>query len=144
MASRRRDGAARRDAVRRQHTLRQGAPDQYEITGSWKPSDLLIMEFSGEHNVGRMPGGSFTQDLAAMRLQLNASPDLQLTGFLQYDNVSNSFGANTRLRWTFYPPGDLFVVYNHNLRTRDPVTFARELAFASNQLLVKLQYAFRC
>lgn len=120
-----------------------GHLDQYEITGSWKPSDLLIMEFSGEHNVGRMPGGSFAQDLAAMRLQLNVSPDLQLTGFLQYDNVSNSFGANTRLRWTFYPPGDLFVVYNHNLRTRDPVTFARELAFASNQLLVKLQYAFR-
>jgi len=41
------------------------------------------------------------------------------------------------------PLGDLFVVYNHNLRTRDPLTLRRELAFASNQLLVKMEYAFR-
>ena len=32
----------------------------------------------------------------------------------------SSFGTNTRLRWTFNPLGELFVVYNHNLRTRDP------------------------
>ena len=35
------------------------------------------------------------------------------------------------------------IVYNHNLRTRDPITFERQLAFESNQLLVKVQYAFR-
>jgi len=71
------------------------------------------------------------------------SPDLQLTSLLQYDTESNSVGTNTRLRWTYRPLGDLFVVYNHNLRTRDPVTSQPELTFASNQLLVKLQYAFR-
>jgi len=62
---------------------------------------------------------------------------------VQYDNESYSFGTNTRLRWTFDPLGDLFVVYDHNLRTRDALTLRRELAFASNQLLVKVQYAFR-
>src|SRR3712207_1482237 len=90
-----------------------------------------------------MPEADFTQDLIGTRLRLNVSPDLQLTSFVQYDNGSDSFGTNTRLRWTFDPLGDLFVVYNHNMRTRDPLTLRRELAFASNQLLVKAQYAVR-
>lgn len=120
-----------------------GRLDQYELTGAWKPSSLLIVEFSGEHDAGRMPEGHFDQDLLGTRFRLNVSPDLQLTSFLQYDTESSSFGTNTRLRWTFTPLAELFVVYNHNLRTRDPVTLRRELVFASNQLLVKAQYAFR-
>jgi hypothetical protein len=120
-----------------------GRLHQYLLTATWRPAPLVIVELNGERNVGRMPEGNFTQDLVGTRVRLNASPDLQLTSFVQYDNESDSFGTNTRLRWTFDPLGDLFVVYNHNLRTRDPVTLRRELVFASNQLLVKLQYAFR-
>lgn len=120
-----------------------GQLNQYELTASWKPSSLVIVELNGERNVGRMPEGHFIQDLIGTRLRLNVSPDLQLTSFAQYDNESNSFGTNTRLRWTFDPLGDLFVVYNHNLRTRDPLTLRQELVFASNQLLVKVQYALR-
>ena len=120
-----------------------GQLDQYELTGAWKPSSLLIVEFMGEQDVGRMPEGRFVQVLVGTRFRVNVSPDLQLSSLLQYDNESRSFGTNTRLRWTFDPLGDLFVVYNHNLRTRDPLTLERQLAFASNQLLVKAQYAFR-
>jgi len=120
-----------------------GRLDQFEAVGAWKPSSLVIVEFSGEHDVGRMPEGSFTQDLASTRLRIDVSPDLQLSSLWQYDTESRTVGTNTRLRWTYRPLGDLFVVYNHNLRTRDPVTAQPELTFASNQLLVKLQYAFR-
>jgi hypothetical protein len=74
---------------------------------------------------------------------VNVSPDLQFNSYLQYDNESDSFGTNTRVRWTFRPAGDLFVVYNHNLRTLDPLTRDRQLRFTSNQLLVKLQYALQ-
>ncbi|MFL5571843.1 MAG: DUF5916 domain-containing protein [Gemmatimonadaceae bacterium] len=120
-----------------------GHLDQYRLTGAWKPSSLVIVEFSGERDVGRMPEGNFTQDLFGTRLRLNFSPDLQLASFVQYDSESRAIGSNTRLRWTFTPVGDLFVVYNHNMRTRDPLTLRRELVFGSNQLLLKAQYAFR-
>ena len=81
---------------------------------------------------------------------MNVSPDLQLDSYLQYDNETDTFGTNTRLRWTFSPLGDLFVVYNHNV-ARDvasgdvPATSIdrRRWSFLSNELLVKLQYAFR-
>ena len=120
-----------------------GRLNQYELTGAWRPASLVIVEFSGEHDVGRMPEGNFTQSLAGTRARLNFSPDLEVASFLQYDTETESFGTNTRLRWTFTPLGDLFVVYNHNMRTRDPLTLRRELVFASNQLLVKAQYVLR-
>ena len=115
-----------------------GHLDQYEITGAWKPSSLVIVEFSGEHDVGRMPAGNFTTDLVSTRLRLNVSPDLQLTSLVQYDNVSHALGTNTRLRWTFDPLGDLFVVYNHNISRP-----TNAWTFAGNELLLKVQYAFR-
>jgi hypothetical protein len=120
-----------------------GHLNQYELTAAWKPSSLFIVEMNAERHVGRFQGGGFTQDVIGSRLRMNVSPDLQLSSFLQYDSESSSFGTNSRVRWTFNPLGDLFVVYNHNLRTRDPLTREQELAFESNQLLVKLQYAFR-
>ena len=45
---------------------------------------------------------------------------------------------NTRLRWTFDPLGDVFVVYNHNVED-----FTDRWELESNQLIVKIQYAFR-
>lgn len=90
-----------------------------------------------------MPTGRFVQDVIGTRFRINVSPNLQLTSFVQYADESHTFGTNTRLRWTFNPLGDVFIVYNHNLRTRDPLTLQRTLGFASNQLLVKVQYAFR-
>ena len=71
-------------------------------------------------------------------MRFNFSTDLQLNSYVQYDNETNSVGTNTRVRWTFSPLGELFVVYNHNM-----TTFEDRFAFTDNQLLVKLQYAFR-
>jgi hypothetical protein len=120
-----------------------GKLDELELTAAWKPSSLLIVELSAERNLGRLPEGRFRQDLIGTRVRLNFSPDLQLNSFVQYDNESRSVGTNTRLRWTYKPLGDLFVVYNHNVTTRDPLTDSRRWRFASNQLLVKAQYTFR-
>jgi hypothetical protein len=62
---------------------------------------------------------------------------------VQYDNESSSLGSNSRLRWTFHPSGDLFVVYNHNLQQSLSDRASRRWNFDSNALMVKLQYAWR-
>lgn len=69
---------------------------------------------------------------------MNISPDLSLSSYVQYDTVSESVGTNTRLRWTFLPVADLFVVYNHNIRS-----MLDRWRLDSNQLLIKLEYAWR-
>ena len=121
-----------------------GTLDEFIATASWKPSALFIMEFNATRNVGRLAQGSFTQQVIGTRARLNVSPDLQFNSYLQYDNTTDSFGSNTRARWTFSPSGELFVVYNHNIRELLPTPgVPREWRFDSNQLLVKVQYDWR-
>jgi hypothetical protein len=136
-----------------------GRLDELILTGAWKPSPLFIVELNATRNVGRLPQGDFAQNLIGTRFRINVSPNLQYNSYLQYDNASDTFGANTRIRWTFRPLGDLFIVYNHNLRhDLDPTTglpigsalltdptrrLDRRWGFGSNQLIVKLQYASR-
>ena len=88
--------------------------------------------------MGHLPAGDFDETLVGLKVRLNLSPDLQLNSFVQYDTESHVFGTNTRLRWTFRPRGELFFIYNHNLREIED-RFSRD----SNELLVKVQYAFR-
>jgi hypothetical protein len=115
-----------------------GDLDQLQWTGAWNPTPLLTVEFTGERNIGDLATGRFTQTLVGDRVRVNISPDLSVASYVQYDTDSKSVGTNTRLRWTFTPVADLFVVYNHNVRS-----LLEQWQLDSNQLLVKLQYAFR-
>ncbi|MGQ0704232.1 MAG: DUF5916 domain-containing protein [Gemmatimonadales bacterium] len=119
-------------------TFYDGTLHEVEARGVWNPSPLLTIEVSATHHAGRLPGGNFTTDLVGTRVRLNLSSDLTLATYVQYDTDSRSLGTNTRLRWTFHPLGDLFLVYNHNVNDRED-----GWAFASNQLLAKLQYTMR-
>lgn len=137
-----------------------GRLNEVILSAAWKPLSLFIVEVNGTRNVGRLREGRFTQELVGTRVRVNVSPDFQVNSYVQYDNGSESVGANTRLRWTFSPLGDLFVVYNHNLQilfvdaetglptptgiATDPTQrIDQRWSLASNQLLVKVQYTRR-
>jgi hypothetical protein len=81
----------------------------------------------------------FTEELYGVRLLLNISPDLQISSLTQYDTESRELGSNNRLRWTFDPLGEIFIVYNHNMVRNDE----NRWRLISNQLPVKIQYAWR-
>ncbi len=115
-----------------------GTLDQYEWIGAWNPTPLVTIEFSGERDVGRLRAGNFVETVAGTRARLNLSPDLNVSSYVQYDTTTESIGVNSRLRWTFRPVADLFVVYNHNVRD-----ILDRWRLDSNQVLVKMQYAFR-
>jgi len=112
--------------------------DQIELQMFLRPFLWMIIELNYERNIATLPYGDFDQSLFGGRLQLNFSSDMQLSSYLQYDNMSGSIGANTRFRWTFAPKGDLFIVYNHNMAKNIEDRFA----FESNQLIFKLNYSF--
>jgi hypothetical protein len=119
-----------------------------------KPSAFFTMEFSAERNTGTVRAlpedveevdpadlipTKFKEELYGVRLLLNISPDLQISSLTQYDNESRELGSNNKLRWTFNPFGEIFVVYNHNLVRNDE----NRWRLISNQLPVKIQYAWR-
>jgi hypothetical protein len=116
-----------------------GTLDQFLLVGTWHPSGLLSVDFSGERDIGRLKEGSFTATLVGVNSHINVSPHLQINSFVQYDTSSASIGTNSRLRWTFTPAADLFVIYNHNVRDVENVGWRLE----SNRFLVKMQYALR-
>jgi len=115
-----------------------GRLDQTLLTLSWNPTALFTFSLSGERDIGRLKEGRFDQTLVGMRTKINVSPNLQVSSFVQYDTDTCAIGTNTRLRWTFHPFGDLFVIYNHNLND-----ITDRWRFDSNQLLIKLQYSWR-
>jgi hypothetical protein len=115
-----------------------GKLDAIVASIAWKPSATFTLETSIEHNIGRLPEGDFTRDLALGRVELHFTPNLNASLLAQYDNESRSVGFNNRIRWTFDPYGDLFVVYNHNIRD-----FGVEWDLDSNGLTIKVQRAFR-
>lgn len=115
-----------------------GTLQQLQLEAAWTPSPLVTFLLTGEHDIGRLEQGDFDLTLVGTRVRLNVSPNLQFNSFLQYDKEARSFGTNTRLRFTFHPRGDLFVIYNHNLHEIQD-RWRRD----SNQLLVKLQYTLR-
>lgn len=115
-----------------------GHLDQISFTGSLHPSALFTLEISAEHDVANLKEGDFTTTVVGTRGRVNVSPDLQVSSYVQYDTDTRLLGTNSRLRWTFRPLGDLFVIYNHNIKNLQD-----RWQLDSNQLLVKLQYAFR-
>lgn len=119
-------------------TFYDGTLDQIQGRLNWNPSATFNLELGAERNIARLGGGNFTQDLASLRAALNISPDLVISSFLQYDNDSDSFGTNTRMRWTFNPLGELFVIWNTNII--DPFDRWRT---DTNLLSVKVRYTFR-
>ena len=86
---------------------------------------------------------AFRQIVAGTRFRVNLSPDLQINSFIQYDQASHELTTNSRIRWTFAPAGELFVVYNHTATERDPISMRQRWAFEANTLSLKVQYAFR-
>jgi hypothetical protein len=115
-----------------------GTLHQLQLESAWTPSPLVTLLVNAERDIGHLAPGDIDLTLLGIKVRLNLSSDLQLNSFLQYDTGDHTFGTNTRLRWTFSPRGDLFVIYNHNLRE-----LLDRWQMDSNQLLFKLQYTLR-
>ena len=114
-----------------------------------RPTSLLTVEFTGERNKSTVLAPenesiqlfvkSFQQDLFGLQVDVNISSDLQLTSLTQYDSESREMSSNNRVRWTFHPDGDIFLVYNHNeVRKLD-----KSWQYAGSQAPIKIQFAWR-
>jgi len=84
----------------------------------------------------RLPGGDELIHLLSTRLSFFFTPDISWVTLLQFDNVSDSMGINSRLRWIIEDGREIFIVLNQGFDTRDDVKATR------TEPLVKLQWTF--
>jgi Domain of unknown function (DUF5916) len=91
---------------------------------------------------GRTPQGNFVERLWQFKGALSWSPDLSLSTFVQYDNVSFGLSSNTRLRWTFRPGDDFFVIWDRTW-VRHTTQPGINLDPDAEAIMAKIRWTFR-
>jgi len=88
------------------------------------------------------PQGNFAEKLWQFKGALSWSPDLSLSTFVQYDNVSFDLSSNTRLRWTFRPGDDFYVIWNRTW-VRNPALPGINFGSDAESVTAKIRWTFR-
>ncbi len=86
----------------------------------WHPAPLFTGSVEYEQNNVDLPGGDFTTRLARLRTKFSFTPELSWNTFVQWDNESDTFGINSRLRWIPTPLQEIFLVFNETLDDAGP------------------------
>jgi hypothetical protein len=83
---------------------------QTDTTLTVRPDDTFSV--SGRHIMQQisMPGGNVAIHVAALDLSVNFTPDMEMRGQVQYDNISKALALSFRYRWEFEPGTELLVV----------------------------------
>lgn len=111
-------------------------------TAEYRPNPHFDFALNNTLNVFRLPQGNFNIDLAGVQLSYAFTRFLNASTFVQVDTAqTQAVSANFRLRYTFRPDSDLFVIYNlgsrfQALTTGNPMD-VREQTFA-----VKVTYSW--
>jgi hypothetical protein len=107
---------------------------------TWRPSEHFRLGLDYQIDDVSLPGGDFVVRLASVRTEVAFSSTLSWVNLLQYDNVSENVGINSRLHWIPQAGREGFIVLNHSLSDAD-----RNDSFHSTaaDLSVKFNYTFR-
>jgi hypothetical protein len=117
-----------------------GQQRRAEMEMTWRPSPHFAAIVAHEVNDIDLPTGSFTARLSRLRVDLVFSATLAWTSFVQYDNVSELIGINSRLHWIPEAGREMYLVFNQGLQD-----FDRDGRFRSTQsdVVAKAGYTFR-
>ena len=112
----------------------------FETRVTWRPSKHLKVTFGGEYNDVDLAQGDFITRLATLNLDVAFNTAWSWENFLQYDNVSNTAGLNSILRWIPRAGREAVIAFNTLQEDFDDDGRFRSLA---SDLTVKASYTFR-
>lgn len=117
-----------------------GTRDNINASFTWNQSRYFTATLRSDWNDIVLPQGSFITRLSSVNTQVAFSPTLYWISLVQYDNLSEEIGINTRLQWVPKAGQEAFIVLNHNMQDLD-----RDNSFhsARSDLSVKFRYTFR-
>jgi len=105
-----------------------------------RPNAHFRTNLNYQYNDIKLPGGSFRTRVVRMTFEAVFSSRLSWTNLIQYDNVSDTVGINSRLHWIPRAGREAFLVLNHNLQHSD-IDNDYHSSFA--ELALKYSYTFR-
>lgn len=119
-----------------------GRLNELTFRSQYRPNPRFAVSLTNYWNAFRLPQGRFNVDLAGVQLSYAFSRFLNASTFIQVNTAEQKAGSvNFRIRYTYRPDSDLYVVYNVGTR------FASLAAENPEQLreqrfVVKLTYSF--
>lgn len=113
---------------------------EMEASVAWRPSGRLRTQLSYDINDIHLPEGAFVTRLVRFRTDVVFSPKLSWVTLIQYDNLSEVIGINSRLHWIPEPGREGFLVLNHNVQDFDRDDRFHSL---SAEAAIKFNYTFR-
>jgi hypothetical protein len=107
---------------------------------TWRPNRNFAVTFTFNENEIELPAGDFTVRLYGLNSQYAFSSTLSWSNLIQYDNVSENLGLNSRLHWIPRAGQQAFLVLNWGLVDAD-----KDNHFDSTvaDLSLKFNYTFR-
>jgi hypothetical protein len=107
---------------------------------TWSQSRHFVLSVNYDWNNISLPQGDFITRLASVSTQVAFSSTLYWISLIQYDNVSEELGINTRLQWVPRAGQEGFIVLNYNLEDKDK---NNSFNSAYSDISVKFRYTFR-
>lgn len=117
-----------------------GYRHDFEFAFGYKINTPIFVGMEYEQNRVFLPEGSFSTEIYRINANIFFSPDISLTNFVQYDNLTEQVGWQSRFRWILKPGNEILFVWNSNIyKGLDEERFAVQESFTR----LKLNYNFR-
>ncbi|MFQ6006499.1 MAG: DUF5916 domain-containing protein [Woeseia sp.] len=106
----------------------------------WRPGPHFKLFLRYDVNDIELPQGNFVTRLASMRADIAFTSTWYWENFVQYDNVSDSLGLNSILRWLPRAGREMVLVVNREFQDFDQ---RRRFKSVSSEIAFKFSYTFR-
>ncbi|MCK4872722.1 MAG: carbohydrate binding family 9 domain-containing protein [Phycisphaerales bacterium] len=115
-----------------------GNRNDYSASVAWRVSPNLNLNSSFTMDDVHLDEGDFITRIIRGRINILFTPDLSWSTYVQYDNVSESIGINSRVHWIIEPGNEVYFVINQAL-DRDNDSFE----LRETELTAKVGWTFR-
>jgi hypothetical protein len=116
-----------------------GTRTDYGTSLDWRPSSQFFGSIGYDYYDVELPEGSFIVRIIKAKASVRFSPSLSWDNTVQYDNISENMGFNSRVRWEIEPGHEVFVVLNQGYDVEDGHRFRS----TTSSLTLKVGLTFR-
>ncbi len=117
-----------------------GSNTKLEIKNGIKLGVPFFVGMQYEQNNAHIPEGEFITRVYRLNADIYFNPDITLSNFIQYDNISDSWGWQSRFRWIMKPGNELIFVWNSRITMMEA---SDRYIMAENTTRLKLNYTIR-
>jgi hypothetical protein len=116
-----------------------GKIQTYEISAGWQAFVNLFLGAEIERNFLNFQENKLDFGIYRMTVNVLFNPQINMTTFMQYDDISENLGWQTRFQWIIQPGQEFLVAWNSTI-TNDPLD---RFALSESALRFKLKYNIR-